>query len=40
VCDELGDKPTAEKHYGEVLVVDYEYKDAKDRLEKLQGGGG
>jgi tetratricopeptide (TPR) repeat protein len=40
VCEELGDKPSAEKYYGEVLVVDYDYKDAKDRLEKLQGGDG
>jgi tetratricopeptide (TPR) repeat protein len=39
VCEELGDFPAAEKHYGEVLVVDYEYKDARERLEKLQGGG-
>ncbi|MBX3442956.1 MAG: tetratricopeptide repeat protein [Planctomyces sp.] len=39
VCEELGDKTSAEKYYGEVLVHDYEYKDAKDRLEKLQGGG-
>jgi tetratricopeptide (TPR) repeat protein len=40
VCEELKDFPAAEKHYGEVLVVDYEYKDALARLEKLQGGGG
>jgi tetratricopeptide (TPR) repeat protein len=39
VCEELKDYPAAEKHYGEVLVVDYEYKDARARLEKLQGGG-
>jgi len=38
VCEELGDKPSAEKYYGEVLVIDYEYKDTKDRLEKLQSG--
>lgn len=40
VCEELKDFQAAEKHYGEVLVVDYEYKDARERLEKLQGGGG
>lgn len=40
VCEELKDPAAAEKHYGEVLVVDYEYKDARERLEKLQGGGG
>ena len=39
VCEELGDKPAAENHYGEVLVVNYDYKDARERLEKLQGGG-
>ena len=38
VCEELGDKPAAEKYYGEVIVVDYEYKDANDRLTKLQSG--
>ncbi len=38
VAEELGDKAAAEKHYGEVLVVDYEYKDTRERLEKLQGG--
>jgi len=40
VCEELKDIPAAEKHYGEVLVMEYEYKDAKDRLEKLQSGHG
>ncbi|WP_437230894.1 tetratricopeptide repeat protein [Planctomicrobium sp. SH661] len=39
VCEELGDKPAAETHYGEVLVIDYDYKDARERLEKLQAGG-
>ncbi len=34
----LKDKAIAEKHFGEVLVVDYNYKDARERLEKLQGG--
>ena len=38
VCEELGDKAAAEKYYGEVIVVDYEYKDANDRLTKLQSG--
>ncbi len=38
VLEELGDKAGAEKHYGEVLVVDYEYKDTRERLEKIQGG--
>jgi len=39
VCEELKDFPSAEKHYGEVLVLDYDYKDAKNRIERLQGGG-
>ncbi|HWL06816.1 MAG TPA: tetratricopeptide repeat protein [Planctomicrobium sp.] len=38
VCEELKDGPSAEKHYGEVLVLDYEYKDTRERLEKLQSG--
>lgn len=38
VLEELGDRAGAETHYGDVLVVDYEYKDTRDRLEKLQGG--
>ncbi|MEZ6034271.1 MAG: tetratricopeptide repeat protein [Planctomycetaceae bacterium] len=28
----------AEHHYGEILAVDYEYKDVKKRLEELGGG--
>ena len=36
VAEETGDPSLAEKHYGEVLVIDYDYKDARDRLEKLQ----
>jgi tetratricopeptide (TPR) repeat protein len=38
ILEELGDPATAEKHYGEILVVDYEYRDARQRLEKLQSG--
>lgn len=38
VGEELGDTPAAETHYGEVLVYDYEYKDARQRMEALQGG--
>lgn len=38
VSEETGDPEKAIHHYGEVLVVDYDYKDARDRLEKLQGG--
>lgn len=39
VCEELCDRADAENHYGEVLVVDYEYRDARERLEKLQAEG-
>ena len=39
ILEELGDTAGAEKHYGEILVVDYDYRDAKERLEKLQSGG-
>ncbi|MEZ6064482.1 MAG: tetratricopeptide repeat protein [Planctomycetaceae bacterium] len=38
VYEQLGEVENAEKCYGEILVIDYEYKDVKDRLEKLQGG--
>lgn len=37
-CEETGDTEKAMHYYGEVLVVDYDYKDARERLEKLQGG--
>ena len=38
LCEASGDADTAEDHYGEVLAVDYEYKDTLQRLEELQGG--
>ena len=38
VLEKLGDKAGAEKYYGDVLVVDYDYLDTRERLEKLQGG--
>ncbi len=38
VCEELKDGSGAEQHYGEVLVLDYEYKDTRERLERLQSG--
>ncbi|MBX3438074.1 MAG: tetratricopeptide repeat protein, partial [Planctomycetaceae bacterium] len=38
VCEQLGDKPTAEKYYGELITHNYEYKDAQQRFEALQGG--
>ncbi|TWT49909.1 tetratricopeptide repeat protein [Thalassoglobus neptunius] len=36
VCEETGDNEKAITHYGEVLVIDYDYKDANARMEKLQ----
>ncbi|MEZ6054186.1 MAG: tetratricopeptide repeat protein [Planctomycetaceae bacterium] len=38
LCEELGDTAAAEDHFGEVITLDYDYKDALKRLEKLQGG--
>jgi tetratricopeptide (TPR) repeat protein len=40
LCEDAGDRDDAEHHYSEVLSVDYAYKDARERLEKLQGGDG
>ena len=39
VCQELGDTEKAEEYYGEVIVADYDYKDARERLEALQASG-
>ena len=36
LCEEGGEIDAAETHYNEVLGVDYEYKDARERLENLQ----
>lgn len=38
VCEELKDSEKAIHHYGEVLVIDYDYKDARTRMEALQAG--
>jgi tetratricopeptide (TPR) repeat protein len=38
LCEDAGDRDDAEHNYGEVLSVDYAYKDARERLEKLQRG--
>lgn len=38
IYEQLGNTEKAESHYGEVLVLEYDYKDAKDRLEALQSG--
>ena len=34
--EDSGKQDDAESHYGEVLALDYEYKDARERLEGLQ----
>ena len=39
LCEEMKDIAGAEKHYLEVLAVDYSYRDTVARLEKLQEGG-
>jgi tetratricopeptide (TPR) repeat protein len=40
LCEDAGDRDDAEHHYGEVLSVNYAYRDARERNEKLQGGDG
>ena len=40
LCEESGDRDDAEHHYSVVLSVNYAYKDARERYEKLQGGDG
>ena len=35
LLEEDGDQSSAEHHYTEVLAVDYEYKDARSRMESL-----
>lgn len=36
LCESSGDTDAADAHYGEVLAVQYEYRDTLKRLEKLQ----
>jgi tetratricopeptide (TPR) repeat protein len=38
LCEEAGDRDDAERYYSLVLSVDYAYKDARERNEKLQSG--
>lgn len=38
LCEAASDHESAENHYGEVLAVDYEYRDCLKRLEDMQGG--
>lgn len=40
LAEESGRKPEAIKHYNEVISLDYDFKDARTRMEKLQGEGG
>lgn len=39
VYEDSGNRNKAEHHYTEVLQVDYDFRDARDRLERIQGGG-
>ena len=39
VCEDAGQRDQAEAHYSEILAVDYNYRDVRERLEKLQSGG-
>lgn len=38
LAEEKGDVEAAIRHYTEVLSLDYNYRDARARMEKLQGG--
>lgn len=38
--EDTGDREAAENHYNEILAVDYDYKDARQRFEKLQQAAG
>lgn len=38
LAEEKGENETATGHYTEVLSLDYSYRDARNRMEKLQGG--
>jgi tetratricopeptide (TPR) repeat protein len=40
LCEDAGDRDDAEHHYGQVLGVNYAYKDARDRLESMQSNEG
>jgi tetratricopeptide (TPR) repeat protein len=40
LCEELKKRDIAENHFGEVIAIDYTYKDARRRLERLQKGEG
>lgn len=37
LAEEAKDLPTAEKHYTEILAVDYSYRDTTKRLQEIQG---
>lgn len=39
LCEEAKDRNIAEDHYSDILAVDYEYKDVRERLERLQSAG-
>ena len=38
LAEETADRDSAEKHYTEILAIDYNYKDVVKRLNDIQGG--
>jgi hypothetical protein len=40
LAQEAGRRDESIEHYNEVISMDYGYKDARERLEKLQGDQG
>lgn len=38
LAEETKDLESAEKHYSEIIAIDYNYKDVSERLNKIQGG--
>ena len=38
IYEKAGKTEQAEHHYGEIMAVDYEYKDVLKRMEEMQGG--
>lgn len=38
LAQDAKDLPSAEKHYTEILAIDYDYKDVAARLQEIQGG--
>ena len=38
LAEESGDREAAEKHFTEIVALDYQYRDTVERLTKIQGG--